>query len=192
MTGDENPDPRTLPLQVGADPQFEAVYQAHVGLVWRCLRRAGVPEAALEDATQEVFLVYHRRRHEFRGDSSVRTWLVGIARGIAANVRRGEQRMVRRLEARRVEPGSALARDELEREAAQAEARALVGRFLASLPPTQRVVFEWIEIEGFKQREVADLLDVSINTVGSRLRAARAAFATYLQGLEEPEEAAHG
>src|SRR5690606_11659072 len=120
----------------------------------------------LEDATQEVFLIHHRRRAEFNGHSSVRTWLLGIARGVAANVRRGEQRLVRRLESRRVEPSTNTPED-IERRTAQAEALGLVESFLATLRPESREVFELIEIEELKQREVAQLLGININTVAS-------------------------
>lgn len=167
---------------------FDAVYRANVGLVWRTLRRAGVPESMLEDATQEVFLVYHRRRDGFERASSVRTWLLGIARGVAANVRRGQQRFLRRLASRRAEPSVAVA-DDPEARACRAEAEALVEAFLATLAPTMREVFELIEIEELKQREVAEVLGISINTVGSRLRAARAEWADYVRALDTPEAA---
>lgn len=172
-------------------PDFDAVYRAHVGLVWRSLRRAGVPESMLEDATQEVFLVYHRRRDGFEGASSIKTWLLGIARGVAANVRRGQQRFLRRLASRRDDPSepSGQLMEDPETRASRAEAEALVGAFLATLSPPMREVFELIEIEELKQREVAEVLGISINTVGSRLRAVRAEFALYVRGLETKEVA---
>ena len=179
-------------MSVGEELEFDAVYRANVALVWRYLRRAGVPESMVEDATQEVFLIFHRRRDEFRGASSVRTWLLGIARGVAANVRRGRQRFLRRLASRRATPDLREIEDP-EQRAARIQAHALVEAFLDTLSEPQREVFELIEIEGLKQREVAELLELSINTVGSRLRAARAAFATYVAGLSRPsEELAHG
>lgn len=174
---------------VADEPEFEAVYRANVGLIWRSLRRAGVPSSMLEDATQEVFLIHHRRGDEFRGQSSVRTWLLGIARGVAANLRRGQQRFVRRLASQRDEP--APEHIDPERIAEQAEARALVETFLRTLSPDQREVFELIEIEGLKQREVASLTGASINTVGSRLRLARASFLEFVATLET-RSAAHG
>ena len=48
----------------------------------RGLAAAG-PSAALDDATQEVFLVVHRRLGEFEGRAAVTTWLFGIARRVA-------------------------------------------------------------------------------------------------------------
>jgi RNA polymerase sigma-70 factor (ECF subfamily) len=190
LASDENQGERTLQgvAPTPDTPDFDAVYRANVGLVWRTLRRAGVPESMLEDATQEVFLVYHRRHDEFERASSVRTWLLGIARGVAANVRRGQQRFLRRLASRRVEPSVAVA-DDPETRACRAEAEALVEAFLARLAPAMREVFELVEIEELKQREVAEVLGISINTVGSRLRAARAEWALYVHALDTPEAA---
>ena len=54
---------------------FEAIYAEHFAFVWRCLRALGVSPGALDDAAQEVFLGCIRRFCEFRGESSVRTWL---------------------------------------------------------------------------------------------------------------------
>lgn len=192
---DENQAERTLPA-VARPSDFNAIYRANVGLVWRSLRRAGVPESMLEDATQEVFLVYHRRRDEFEGASSVRTWLLGIARGVAANVRRGQLRFLRRLASRRDDPSypsdpNDPGADDPEIRARRVEAGALVAAFLATLTPSMREVFELVEIEELKQREVAELLGISINTVGSRLRAGRAEFALYVQALGS-KEAANG
>jgi RNA polymerase sigma-70 factor (ECF subfamily) len=175
-------------MSVAGDPLFDVVYHANVALVWRQLRRAGVPESMVEDATQEVFLIYHRRRDEFHGTSSVRTWLLGITRGVASNVRRGRQRFLRRLASRQAAPDTDY-HDDPEQRAARVEAHALVEAFLATLSEPQREVFELIEIEGLKQREVAELLELSINTVGSRLRVGRAAFASYVAALATEEVA---
>ena len=67
---------------------FEDVYEEHFEFVWRSVRRLGVPEAALDDAVQDVFVVVHRRGSEFEGRSSVRTWLFGIVVHVARAYRR--------------------------------------------------------------------------------------------------------
>src|SRR6186713_2887600 len=69
-------------------PAFAEVYESCAKLVWRNLRRLGVPEAALEDAAQDVFLVVHRRLSEFEGRSTLRTWIFGIVLRVAARHRR--------------------------------------------------------------------------------------------------------
>ena len=79
----------------------EQAFEQHFSMVWRSMRRLGVPDSALDDAVQDVFLVLHRRRHEFRNDSSVRTWLHGIA---VHTGRRHRERARRALEPSRRPP----------------------------------------------------------------------------------------
>src|SRR5207237_6566320 len=69
-------------------PTAEELFEAHVGFVWRVLRSLGVPASDLEDASQEVFLVVHRKRATFEGRSSIRTWLYGICVRTASDRRR--------------------------------------------------------------------------------------------------------
>src|SRR5260221_8871146 len=69
-------------------PPFEQVYSENFPFVWRCLRALGLPDRAVDDAAQDVFLAVHRQLHAFRGESTVRTWLFSILRHVASNHRR--------------------------------------------------------------------------------------------------------
>lgn len=160
-------------------PGFDAVYRAHVGFVWRTLRRFGIADAELEDAAHEVFLIVHRKLAGFDGRSAVTTWLFAIARGVASNRRRGELRRLRRHEGL-PEPAPP---DDPSEHVARAQAAAAVARFLAGLGEDQRLAFELVEIEGLKAAEVAELLDLNVNTVFTRLRAARLRFRDYVAAL---------
>jgi RNA polymerase sigma-70 factor, ECF subfamily len=167
----------------------EAVYREHVGFVWRALRRLGVPEAQLEDATQDVFVVVHRRLHEYDGRASITTWLFGIARGIASNRRRGNRRSRDRMQHSPRSPR--IARD-LERELQEREALRVVGRFLETLPPAQRLLFELAEIEGLRIPEIAEMTGINANTLYTRLRSVRLRFRAHLQACERKDEGDHG
>jgi RNA polymerase sigma-70 factor (ECF subfamily) len=72
-----------------------------------------------------------------------------------------------------------------ERFAEEVEAIAIVERFLATLAEEQRLAFELVDIEGFTGPEVAGLVDAPLDTVYSRLRLARAAFARFVAALRE-------
>ncbi|HWA73012.1 MAG TPA: sigma-70 family RNA polymerase sigma factor [Polyangiaceae bacterium] len=154
---------------------FEAIYREHFASLWRAVQRFGVPERDAADATQEVFVIAHRRFSEFEGRSSLRTWLFGIAFRVAAGRRRraSEQREV-------LEPAGAEARpdpaDDPEALAMRRELRGLLQLGLAALPIEQRAVFTLFELEGFSGEEIADALSESEGTVRSRLRLARATF----------------
>src|SRR5687768_5089296 len=77
--------------------EFDAAYRAHFGFVWRMLARQGVPSSALEDAAQEVFMVAHRHWGAWHGRASIRAYLFGVARRVAATSRRTQQRQRNKL-----------------------------------------------------------------------------------------------
>ncbi|MCS6799901.1 MAG: sigma-70 family RNA polymerase sigma factor [Myxococcota bacterium] len=148
----------------------------HGGFVWRVLRQLGVSEADCDDATQEVFLVVHRRRDSFDGSSSVRTWLYGIALRIARTARRTGARRREQLQ-----PPEAFvesqATDDPERWAERAGERRLLHRVLAELDEAHRMTFVLHDVEQMPAVEVARALGCPVKTVYSRLYAARARLA---------------
>lgn len=150
---------------------FDEVYETHLGFVWRTLASLGVPEADLEDAAQEVFVVVHRRLDEFEGRAAITTWLFAIARRIASDRARKRARRERPV------PADVADTSETPREAAQrAEARALLLELLDQLDDDKREVFVLVEIEQLPVKQVAGLLGLKLNTAWSRLRLARRAF----------------
>lgn len=166
----------------GASPPervaFEGVYSENVAFVFRTLRQMGVPEATLEDAVQNVFLVVHRRLSEFEGRASMRTWLFRIVRRVASDARRSVKRrgvpepMDDSLAYGGTAPDTAAERNEAARQLAQ---------LLEALDDDKRAVFVLAELEQMSAPEIAEALGVNLNTVGSRLRAARAAFEKALE-----------
>jgi RNA polymerase sigma-70 factor (ECF subfamily) len=137
--------------------------------VWRSLKYLGVPERDLADASQEVFLVLHRRFGEFRGESSFTTWLYGICVRVAANLRRRRLRDPRD-DLDNVEIAQDATQDlELDLERARRRLRDALDR----IPPEQREVFVLHEIEELNMRAIATALGCPLFTAYSRLRLAR-------------------
>jgi RNA polymerase sigma-70 factor (ECF subfamily) len=161
--------PATLP---SPERDFDAVYQQHCDFVWRSLRRLGLAEDELPDATQEVFLSVFRYWDRFEQRASLRTWLFAIARGVARDHRRASRRRTAQsLDARWVDVRSRPL-DEVEtREAAR-----LVSALLEKLSEPKRLVFVLAELEQLPLPEVAEMLGINLNTAYSRLRAARQQF----------------
>jgi RNA polymerase sigma-70 factor (ECF subfamily) len=168
-------------------PTLASLYRAHASFVWRAVRRLGIPEAAAEDVVQEVFLVARRRLPDYEGRGAPTSWLYGIARGVAANHRRGQARAERRL---RVVTGPRPAASPSPEDAVgHADAIALVERFLAGLDPDQREVFVLCDVEGMSGPEVALALGLNLNVAYSRLRLARTKLRRFLAAqptFEEP------
>lgn len=150
---------------------FESIYAEHFDFIWRSLRRLGVRDSAIDDATQDVFLVAHQRLHTFRGESTLKTWLFGIAYRVARKHRPGR-------------PEALLADDVLEDTTcrsphditAEEESRRLLYQLLQQLDEDRRAVFILAELEDMSAPEVAEALGIKLNTVYSRLRLARADF----------------
>jgi RNA polymerase sigma-70 factor (ECF subfamily) len=178
--------PAPATVDAAPAPDVAAAYREHAPLVWRALRRFGVEEAELEDALHEVFLVLHRRRDDYHRQAALSSWLYGIARGVARNRRRG----LLRWRARAVVPRHHGAPD-TEDLYAQRHAVQLMERFLATLDPARREVFVLMAVERLSAPEVSGALGVNVNTVYTRLRAAKEAFATFTAQLDAPEDSRH-
>jgi RNA polymerase sigma-70 factor (ECF subfamily) len=150
---------------------FRPIYDEHVAFVFRTLDRFGVPERMLPDAVQEVFTVAFRSLDRFEGRSTMRTWLYGIARRVASDVRRSApaRHEVLEDESRDVPDSKSDVAMWAERSQAVARAEAL----MRTLPEEQRVVFALFEVEGWTGAEIAEATDVPVATVHSRLRLAR-------------------
>ncbi|WP_437923535.1 RNA polymerase sigma factor [Sorangium sp. So ce291] len=154
---------------------FGEVYAQHFRFVWRSLRRLGVPESDAADAVQDVFLVVHRRLAEFEGRSKITTWLYSICFHVARD-RRKLAHMRRRSHGDEPLLDCPDDRADVCAQAERRQAIALLEVILDELPLEQRAVFTLFELDGMGGEEVAELLDVPLGTVYSRLRLARDAF----------------
>jgi RNA polymerase sigma-70 factor, ECF subfamily len=169
--------------QRGRMPQtFDELYEEYFAFVWRSLRMMGVYDEALDDASQDVFCVAYRRWPEFRGDSSLHTWLFGIVQGIASNHRRSVRRTRARLEALADAPATQEpSPEDLARAAERAD---LVLSFSAALDESRRAVFVLGLLEKVPAAEIAALVGIPLNTVYSRLRKLRNSLQAWLEQHE--------
>jgi RNA polymerase sigma-70 factor, ECF subfamily len=150
---------------------FDAVYERHFDFVWRSLRLLGVPRELVEDATQDTFSVVSRQLARFEGRSALRTWLFAILQRVAANHRRTARRKLQRLEP--LEEGIAARGPTPHAQAEAAEAIDLIQRFCDTLDSERRAVFVLALLEELPAPEVAQVLEIPINTVYSRVRSLR-------------------
>ncbi|MFO0608391.1 MAG: sigma-70 family RNA polymerase sigma factor [Polyangiales bacterium] len=157
------PDDGTArPRAVCPPADFDACYEAHFDFVARSLRHLGVPDAALDDAAQEVFLVVHRRLAGFDHRASIRGWLFAIAINVARDHRRAARRkgghapLPEDVADRAPGPHDALAR---------AEALRLLDALLAELDDDRRAVFLMVDYEQMTAPEAAAALGANVNTI---------------------------
>jgi RNA polymerase sigma-70 factor, ECF subfamily len=166
----------------------EQAFEQHFTMVWRSMRRLGVPEAVLDDAVQDVFLVLHRRWSDFQHQSSLRTWIYGILLRVASDYTRRARRERARYspeEAPDLE-SSAESPDNLYQ---QREAALTLRLALGQLEDKEREMLVLIDLEERSVVEAADVLGVNLNTAYSRLRRARQSFEKALRVAQSKREA---
>jgi RNA polymerase sigma-70 factor (ECF subfamily) len=146
----------------------------HAALYRFATRLATTDELARDDLVQATFLEICRTAHTFRGTSSVKTWIFGVAANVARHTLRGEQRrrvhQARYLE--RIGTTPMLVDDQVDR-------RKLLMRIagaLDDLPRDQQIAFLLCDLEQLPGAEVARVLDIPEGTLWRRLHTARRAM----------------
>ncbi len=162
-------------------PSFEDVYRQYFGFVWSTLLRLGVSRAAIEDATQDVFVVVHRRLGQFEGrGAGMRSWLFTIVRRVAFRHRRGTQRADRKHRALAQVRARPL---ELDEALDQRTASARLMQALDQLDHDKRVALDLHVFEGLSGPEIATMLEINVDTAYSRIKAARRRLQRSLEAL---------
>ncbi len=178
--GDEG---RAAAAKAGGEvtPDLAEVFDAHAAYVGRTLRCLGVREREVADAIQEVFLVVHRRLHELRNPAALRSWLYAICVRKAMALRRKAARR-REDQVPEVPEGvdGRTPHDDLVRTRALAAALEI----LDDLDDDKRAVFVLYEVEQLPMREIADALEIPLQTAFSRLYAARREIGRKLQRMK--------
>ena len=156
-------------------PTFDALYDAHFDFVFRSVHRLGVPSGLADDAVQDVFLVVLKHLAKFRPGSSEKAWLYAIAVRVASDYRRTARRKTPWVRLDDVAPPAS--DDNPFAMAARSEGTSFVRAFLDTLGEDKRDVFLLAELEEMSAPEISEVLGVNVNTVYTRLRAARKDFA---------------
>jgi RNA polymerase sigma-70 factor (ECF subfamily) len=166
---------------------YRAMYDEHVDFVWRNLRRLGVSEADVEDRTQEVFVIAHRRFDHFedRGHGP-RAWLFQIVLRVASDARRHKRRHPEDPDGGQAELRGWVEPDQAT-ELARREAISRLDQALAAIDVSRRAVLVLHEIEEMTAPEIGRTLNIPLNTVYSRLRVARGELEQSLARLSRGE-----
>jgi RNA polymerase sigma-70 factor, ECF subfamily len=155
--------------------EFKALYEEHFAFVWRNLQRFGVRKPELDDAVQDVFIVVHRKLSDFQPKASIRAWIFGIVASVARTHRRTRARKEVTSAAPVDRMGDVKSQDP-EALLQCSQAKRTLEAILDSMRSDEREVFIWVELEQMRGPEIAEALGISVNTVYSRLRAARRDF----------------
>src|SRR5450631_1445499 len=195
-------------LRAGSEQAFAGLIARYHQPLYSLIARSLQDPADASDITQEVFIKVFRNIRTFHGDSSLRTWLYRIALHESSNQRRWWSRHKRQEVAM---DGPCCSRCDADAEgeaqslgasladggcspfdyAAQSEVRERVEEALRQVPEVFRTVVVLREIEGFAYEEIADILQVNLGTVKSRLTRGRAALRTLLAPEKVASSCAH-
>ncbi len=153
---------------------FESLYRRHVARVHSLARRM-IGEEEADDATQDVFIRAWNKLDTFRGEAAFGTWLhrVAINTLLARRARRDRERD-------RVIEGEGVLEQAPARRA-NLELHMDFETAIARLPDGARRVFVLHDIEGFKHREIAEMLGVTPGTSKAQLHRARLTLRRHLE-----------
>lgn len=155
----------------------------HADAVHRLLLSLGAGQDDAEDALQECFVSAWRSAENFNGDGAARGWLFTIARNALRRQHRrrvGEPTEMESLEALGAAAGWGVASDFRHR----FEVRDELDWALSKIPPEERQVVVLRDVEGLSGEEAAEVLDLSVAAMKSRLHRGR----LRLMGLVRTEE----
>ncbi len=203
--GKKQPEP-IIRRGAAAHRRFGAHYRQHYGSVRGLFLRKGFPDEEIRDLVQETFLRAYRGFGGFREESNFLTWIIAIAGNVAINRRRFEHADMRgspevaidglddggeeMLGTESHEPGPTTPEEytlDNEGERKAAENRRRLRAAMEELPPQMRQCILMYVYQGKKYREIAELLDVKINTVKSQISQAKTRLRALLDELAEEQ-----
>ncbi|MDH3237262.1 MAG: sigma-70 family RNA polymerase sigma factor [Deltaproteobacteria bacterium] len=161
---------------------FRTIYASYHPRIFRYLTRL-VGQSEAEDLTQEVFLRVNRGLPDFKGDAKLSTWIYRIATNVATDRMRSRSFQESR-------SGKATPHDEqlieesvdltgekkpsVEKQAMREEMSSCVHDYINSLPENYRAAVTLSEIGGLTNKEIAEMLGLTVETVKIRLHRGRA------------------
>lgn len=146
-------------LRRGDEEAFEELVAAHRRDLYRlAYRLTGSPDEA-DDVTQETFLRAYRSLRSFRGEATLRTWLMRIAVNLSLNLMQSAG--VARRHPGPVEGTAPPVEPAGERNLVERERQERLGPAIRALPPRQRMTLILRVSEGLKFREIARMMGCS-------------------------------
>lgn len=172
-----------LDVQAGDAKAFEILFQRYGGRVYRQAMHLLNNEAEAQEIVQDVFLAVYDKAKTFRGESAFTTWLYRLT----ANAALGKLRYRKRHPEvaiedylpsfqedghHRVRPVVDWSDDPANR-VSSAELQQLVRQAIEALPPLDRMIVVLSDLEEFSDREISDIVELSVSAVKARLHRAR-------------------
>lgn len=184
-------------LRSGDERAYEVLVTDYQQPVYNLVLRLLNDPSDANDVVQEVFLKVFRKVGAFRGDSSLKTWIYRVAVNEAYNYQRWFSR--HRKQEVELESDEPTGLDYYHRLSdpgrspydcvADTEQHALIEDALGRLNPSFRAAVVLRDIEELSYEEIAEILQIALGTVKSRILRGREALRKELAGRLEPEQA---
>lgn len=172
-----------LAARDGERVAFTQLYERTRELAWRVLYRVVGQSPDLEDLLQESYIQLMRALKGYHGESRVTTFLHRVCVNVGLMHLRSRRRRPEDA-TDEVPEGHAGEASDPERAAQVAQASLLVRRALATMSEEKATVFVYHDLLGLRPEEIAEQVEIPVNTVRSRLNRARQDFTTAVAKLK--------
>ncbi len=149
---------------------FKRLFEMNVNRIYAfCLRMSANTQSA-EEITQDVFVKAWENLHKFRGESKFSTWLHSIAVNEFLTLKRTEKRFMQRF----TSTDDVLKYDKRgERPDIHFNTNIDLENAINSLPEQAKIVLILHDIEGYRHREIAEMINIEVGTSKAHLHRAR-------------------
>jgi RNA polymerase sigma-70 factor (ECF subfamily) len=166
---------------------FRALVQRYRAPVYGYLVRCGISEADRDDLFQEIFLRVHRGAKRYDAGRPLHPWIFTVvANAVRTHLRRRKAATGIFAEAPEREPRDA--RPDGEHVASARQSLANLEVALRGLAPLQREVLLLATVANVPQKDIAEALEIPVNTVKTHLRRARMRLIEALAGRQRRDE----
>ncbi|MGI9534044.1 MAG: RNA polymerase sigma factor [Thermodesulfobacteriota bacterium] len=161
---------------------FDEIINRYIDKIYSLVFRITKNKEMTEDVVQEIIVTLSQKLETFRGDSSFSTWLYRISTNAALMKLRSEKKYVNNqvIEDNNIfdenKIGTYVPKDSSKRPDTfymRKEAGEVFDNALNNLPESYRIIIHLKDIEGFSYIEIADILEISVQAVKSRIHRAR-------------------
>jgi len=152
---------------------FEDIYKAYSDFVYNVAFRVVNNMDEAQEVTQEVFITVYRKLESFKFKSSFKTWVYRITINTAINFAKKRTKDRSRIVEFNDKNEFKTTVDSVSEEIEEEQHEKMLSTLLEALNPDQRTCIVLRNIEGLSYQEIAESLNININTVRTRLKRAR-------------------
>lgn len=160
----------------GNSEAFECIYRAYSGFVYNSALRIVSNTESAREITQEVFIAVYKKLKHFEFRASFKTWLYRIAINTTLNycgrLSKEQKNAFDYNDAIKINDVYESPEETVEKQ----RNKDILKSLFEVLSPDQRACIMLRNLDGLSYKEIADTLDVNINTVRTRLKRAREAL----------------